>query len=94
MGPRKEHLQRFGCDGKSVLRTHAHAVAVAKRMRKHRGERIVEYRCSVCGWWHVGTAPERAVRDRRTELTKVIPKAPAAVLEDELAATAPDEKEM
>lgn len=45
------------CNGKRKMPYHE-AVRVATRMRRQREERITEYRCQGCGWWHVGNRVE------------------------------------
>ena len=49
--------------GKVVL-TKEHAELAARRGRRRRDNRLGEYRCDVCGQWHVGT-PSRKDKDRR-----------------------------
>lgn len=33
---------------------HADAVRFARNLRRLTHERVTEYRCRPCGWWHVG----------------------------------------
>lgn len=47
----------MACAGKRKL-TFVEAVKTAKRIRRQREDRITEYRCDVCEYWHVGNRPE------------------------------------
>jgi len=58
-------VQRIvGCAGKERFDTHAEALKVCERMRRHTSgrRRLETYRCPYCAGWHIG---ERKMKHRR-----------------------------
>jgi len=45
----------MACPTGKVQHTYASAVRAAQRARRNRDQTLTEYRCALCGAWHVGT---------------------------------------
>jgi hypothetical protein len=47
---------RHSCGGKVPYTTQAKAKKVAKGCHRAFDDKVHEYKCDHCGWWHVGNA--------------------------------------
>lgn len=48
--------------------SHADARTFARVRRRRSGERVAEYRCRLCEWWHVGHVLREPRRTRKVRL--------------------------
>ena len=63
----KRAIRRKMCDGKVRYASQKEAFTAAKQSNKRDGSNwIVPYRCTFCGYWHIGHAPKAVRRSMKS----------------------------